>query len=242
MNTPCDSPPPQEVAAAPGYSVFYFLLDKYSLAAWQRFLIAARKARPTTARRWRRATASPPPRSTNRQDYLPEYFGGSFPNQLLRPDGMAPWPSPDSGLLGGARTRSRRWPSWCPAPVAAKETELRDLARQVSAGLEGEQLLLQGQAQMKGFHTPSRARAKQRYEAIGGPAAARRSHHGDTPRPSPALLPSHSSRRASGSLAELKCSEARAAASEAIKVFAELSDEEHYRQSSFIIQELKLEI
>jgi hypothetical protein len=243
LNTPERFAAQSEVAAAQGYSVVAFLLDKYGLAPWQRFLTAARTA-PDYGAALAQGYGKPVATLEQEwQDYLPEYFGGSYHiNYFARYDlGIA------RGHLQAGRYQEAR--DEVEAVVkflagsgrAAKETELRDLARQIAQGLEAEQLLLQGQAQMAGFQyavaRETFLQAKQRYEAIGGSprleevnAAITSAESGVT-----ALTQLDESKRF---LSELKYGEARAAATEAIKVFAELSDEEHYRQSYLIIQEL----
>jgi hypothetical protein len=243
LNTPERFAAQSEAAAAQGYSVVAFLLDRYGLAPWQRFLVAARTA-PDYAAALAQGYGKPAATLEQEwQDYLPEYFGGSYQiNYFARFDLNVARAHLQAGRYLEAHDELAAVAKFMAgAGRATKEAELRDLAKQVALGIEADQLLAEGHAQMAGFQyaTAREAflQAKQRFEAIGGAPKLEEVGNAITAAESgiTALGQLEDSKRFLG---ELKYGEARAAATAAIKVFADLSDEEHYRQSYLIIQEL----
>jgi hypothetical protein len=123
-----------------------------------------------------------------------------------------------------------------------KEAELREVARQVSQAMEAEQLVMQGQSQMAGFQYAAARdlfqEAKGRFEAIGAAPKVEELNAALAAAES-GLTAIDQLERAKRLVSELKYIEAREAALAAITVFAALSDEDHYRQSFLIVQELE---
>lgn len=232
-----------EVAGAQSYAVVAFMLDRYGLAPWQRFVTALPNAPdyPTAlAQAYGRPLAT---LETEWQSYLPEYFGGSFRiNYFARYDlGLA------RSLLQSARYHETRDELEAMAKFVAgagrtvKENEIKEMAKQVNLGLEGDVLLGQGQVTLAAFqYAAARTtflQVRQRFEALGATARVNEVDQSIAAADSglTALTQLDDSRRL---LAELKYNEARTAAVEAGKAFAALGDEERYRQSWVILQEL----
>lgn len=232
-----------EVAAAEGYAIVAFLLDRYGLAAWQRFIAATRTA-PDGLTALAQAYGKPlATLESEWQTYLPEYFGGSYRiNYFARYDLNLARSHLQAGRYHEARDEVETIARFITgAGRAAKEAELRDLARQVAQGLEADLLLAQGQAQMASFQYATARdtflQAKARYEAI---SALTKMEEAATALAAAeaGLAAIDQLEQSKRLLSEMKYGEAREAALAAIKVFASLSDEERYRQSYVIIQEL----
>jgi hypothetical protein len=219
------------------------LLERYGLAGWQR-LIANVRTSPDYQTALVQAYGKPMSSlETEWQDYLPEYFGGSYNiNHFARYDLGIARGHVQGGRYVEARDELQGVVKFLTnAGRTAKEGELRDFAKQIDLGLEGDNLVLQGQAQMAAFQYADAhatfGQARQRYEAIGGAAKVLEADQliqtatsGVT-----ALTQLEDAKRL---LADLKYAEARTAAVEASKAFAALGDEEHYRQSWLILQDL----
>jgi hypothetical protein len=243
LNAPDRFAAQSEIAAAESYSIVAFLLDRYGLAPWQRF-IAATRAAPDGMRALEQGYGKPAATLESEwQAYLPEYFGGSYRiNYFARYDLGVVREHLQGGRYLEARDELEALARWVAgAGRAAKETDLREMAKQVAQGMEAEALLSQGRTQMASFqYAPARdvfQQSKQRFEAIG---AATKVEEVNT-----ALASAESGvaavdqlEQSKRLLTELKYPEAREAAMAAIRVFAGLSDEERYRQSYLIIQEL----
>lgn len=243
LNAPERFAAQSEIAAAEGYAIVSFLLDRYGLTPWQRFVAASRTAPDVATAFTRGYGKSPAALESEWQSYLPEYFGGSFTiNYFARYDLHVARDFLQAGRYPEARDELEAVAKFITgAGRTEKEAELRDMAKQVSQGIEAENLLAQGQAQLAGFQYATARdtfqQAKQRYDAIGATtktdAVTREIAAADSGVRALARL--DDSKRLLG---DLKYPEARAAAMDAIKAFADLSDEEHYRQSYLIIQEL----
>jgi hypothetical protein len=232
-----------ETAAAQGYAIVAFLLDRYGLAAWQRFVAATRTTPDASAAL---ALAYGKPAATLESEweaYLPEYFGGSYHlNYFARYDLSVAREHLLAGRYQEARDELEALARFIAgAGRNAKETELRDTARLVAQGMEGEVLLGQGQTQLASYQyeaaRSSFLEAQQRFQAVGVGTKLEEVNQ--------ALASADAGIAAVGQLAtsrqlisELKYPEARGAAMDAIRAFASLGDEEHYRQSYLIIQEL----
>jgi hypothetical protein len=232
-----------EVAGAQGYAVVAFLLDRYGLAPWQRFLNGVRTA-PNYEIALAQAYGKPAATlEAEWQGYLGEYFGGSYRiNHFQRYDlGIA------RGHLQAGRyyeageelTAMARFVAG--AGRVAKETEIREVAKQVETATEGGALLNQGQVQLAAFqYTAARdsfAQARQRYEAIGATPRIEEVDKAIATADS-GIVALDQLAEAQRLLAEVKYGEAQTAALAAGKTFAELGDEEHYRQSWMILQDL----
>jgi hypothetical protein len=232
-----------EVAGAQSYAVVAFMLDRYGLAPWHRFVTALPNA-PDYPTALSQAYGRPlTTLESEWQSYLPEYFGGSFKiNYFSRYDlGLA------RSLIQEARYHEARDELEIMAKFvsgagrATKENDIREMARLVNLGLEGDVLLSQGQATLGAFQYEAAKeifqQARQRYEDIGATAKITEADQAIAAADSglTALTQLTDSRRLLG---ELKYNEARTAAVEAGKAFAALGDEEHYRQSWLILQEL----
>lgn len=243
LNTPQRFVGQSEVAAAQGYAAVAFLLDRYGLAPWQRYITALRNTTDPAAAL---TTAYGKPAATLENEwlaYLPEYFGSSFQiNYFARYDLGVARGHLQAGRYFEARDELEAMAKFVVgASRAAKEAEIKDLARQVTLGLEGDQFLQQGRSILATFdYAGARdtfTQARQRYETVGaGPKveeanqALATAESGVT-----ALVRLDDAMRL---LAELKYGDAQTAALEASQTFATLGDEARYRQSYLILQEL----
>jgi hypothetical protein len=243
LNAPDRFAAQSEVAAAEGYAAVAFLIDRYGLAAWQRFIAAARTA-PNGLAALEQAYGKPlATLESEWQAYLPEYFGGSYRiNYFARYELGVARGHLQAGRYHEARDELEAIARFIAgAGRTAKEAELRDLAGQVTQGLEADLLLAQGQAQMASFQYAAARdtflQAKTRFETIGAAAKAEETATALAAAES-GLTAIDQLEQSKRLLSELKYPEARAAAMAAIKTFASLSDEERYRQTYQIIQEL----
>ncbi|MCC6627581.1 MAG: hypothetical protein IT340_09285 [Chloroflexi bacterium] len=232
-----------ETAAAQSYAIVAFLLDRYGLAPWQRFMAATRTAPDVDAAL---ALGYGKPVATLESEwesYLPEFFGGSFRiNYFARYDLATAREYLLAGRYQEARDELEALARFVAgAGRATKEAELREVARQVAQGMEAEVLLGQGQAQLASYQYATAREtfleAQQRFQAIGVGSKIEEVNQALASADAgiAAVNQLDASRRL---ISELKYPEARGAAMSAIRAFAGLGDEEHYRQSYLIIQEL----
>ncbi len=243
LNTPERFAAQSEVAAAQSYAVVAFLLDRYGLNTWQRFLAASRSG-PDVGAALTQAYGKPMEALESEwQAYLPEYLGGSYRiNYFNRYDLNAARTHLLNGRYHEARDELETLARFVGgAGRTAKENEIREVARQVEAGLEGESFLIQGRMQMASFeYTTAREtfqQARARFESIGASTKVNEADQAIAGAESgvSALVQLTDAQRL---LADLKYGEARTAALAASQAFATLGDEEHYRQSYAILQSL----
>jgi hypothetical protein len=232
-----------EVAAAQGYAVVAFLLDRYGLAAWQRYLAAVRTT-PDMAAAMQQAYGKPMATlETEWQGYLPEYFGGSFAiNYFARYDLGAVRTHMAAGRYVEARDEVEVVARFINgAGRAAKEAELREFVRQINLGLEGEQALGQGHQIMATFDyagaRDAYQRARERFDSLGATPRVTQADEAIARATAGVAALEHLA-AAQRMMAELNYGDARTAAEEGSRVFAELGDEQHYRQAYQILVEL----
>lgn len=243
LNTPDRFAGQADVAAAESYAVVAFLLDRYGLDAWQRLLAAARDGSDPTATL---TQAYGKPAATLESEwhaYLPEYFGGSYRiNYFNRYDLSAA----RTHLLAGSYYEAREELEALAKFVAgagrsAKENEIREVARQVETGLEGEAALTQGRMLMATFEYAAAretfGQARERFDSIGATTKVGEADQAIAGAAS-GIKALDQLAAAQRLLAEVKYAEARTAAVEASRAFAALGDEEHYRQSYAILHGL----
>lgn len=243
LNTPAKFIAQPEVAGAQSYAVAAFLFDRYGLAAWQRLLTALRNGSDVEAAMTQAYGKTATALEEEWHAYLAEYFASTHKiNHFTRYDVSVA----RAHLQGGRYVEAGEELVMVAKFVAgagrtAKETELKEVKVQIELGLEGGNLIAQGQSKMASFDYAGAREtfleARQRFDTLGDTGRIEETDRliqlaesGVT-----ALVNLGNAQRLR---AELRYTEALGEAQAAARTFGDLGDEEHYRQSFAILQEL----